>query len=133
MRVMELITFIRAEVPGQYYANKLPPTGEHVPANCASVTIHPGGTYDEWTGKREPSFQILVRGEPFGDSEAEARAYDIFNALQNRKDVQIGADSLSIIRPVGSAPFYIGADDNNQPIYSMNFNTIIRPQKLEAK
>ncbi|WP_078390722.1 minor capsid protein [Shouchella patagoniensis] len=127
MRVMDLMAFIRAEIPGQYYANKLPPANEYVPAKCVSVTIHPGGGVDEWTGKKAPSFQLLVRGEVNGDPEAEARAYEIFNALANRKDVKIGADSLSIIRPVGSAPFYIGADDNNQPIYSMNFNTVIRP------
>lgn len=127
MRVMDLISFIRGLVPGQYYANKLPPVGEYVPAECASVTIHPGSGYDEWTGKREPSFQLLVRGDVNKDGEAEARAYEVFDALANRKDVKIGADSLSIIRPVGSSPFYIGADDNSCPIYSMNFNTVIRP------
>lgn len=127
MRIMDLIAFIRAEVPGQYYPNKLPIVSEFVPAQCASVTIMPGGTYDENTGKRQPSFQVLVRGEVYGDAEAEERAYKIFDALANKKNVWIGADSLSIIRPVGSAPFYIGADDNGCPIYSMNFNTVVRP------
>ncbi|WP_096436492.1 minor capsid protein [Alteribacter populi] len=126
MRVIDLITFLRGEVDYQYVPNKFP-TSAGYPDKAAAVVIHPGRPVDEWTGKRQPSFQILVRGGPNGDADAEAKAYEIFDTLANRRDVNIGADSLSIITPVGSAPFYIGEDEIYRPIYSMNFNAVIRP------
>lgn len=132
MRVMEVISFIREGTNDSYYRyfpNKFPrdDISAEIPNECATVTVLPGGAEDEWTGKKEPSFQILVRGDIAKDSAAEAKAYEIFDFIKNKKDVNIGADSVSIIRPVGSAPFYIGDDDNYRPIYSMNFNVVIKP------
>lgn len=126
MKILDLITFIRDEIPFSYYPNKFP-LSSAAPDECAAVKIYPGQSIDEWTGKAEPSFQVLVRAEANGDAKAEEKAYEIFEMLANRKDVRIGDDYLSIIKPVGSAPFYIGEDENYRPVYSMNFNVVIRP------
>lgn len=127
MKILDLITYVRSAVNFQYYPNKFPRDSQHVPNACAVVAIQPGSGIDEWTGKKQPSFQVLVRGETNGDGPTETRAYEIFNALANKKDVTIGGESVVIIRPLGSAPFYIGADANDRPIYSMNFNVVLRP------
>jgi hypothetical protein len=124
MKVMDLITFIRSQVDFSYFPNRFPI--EYAPDHCAAVTVYPGKGIDEWTQKKEPSFQILVRGEKHGDAEAESKAHEIFNALQNYRDAEIGGESAVIIRPKGSSPFYIGSDDNGRPIYSMNFDAVIR-------
>lgn len=131
MRVMDVITFIREETDAPTYRlfpNKFPRDVAGVPDYCGTVTITPGGGVDEWTGKRTPSLQVLVRGtRETGMEQAETKAHEIFNALKNKRDVTIGSESIAIIRPVGAEPFYIGDDDNYRPIYSMNFNVVVRP------
>ena len=124
MRALELIDFIQDQVPFTYYPNRFPPTSKDI---CAMVAIAPGMPIDEWTGKKQPSFQILVRGKEGTEAETEEKAHEIFNALANRKNVKIGDESVVIIRPEGSSPIQIGTDEQRRPVFSMNFNTVIRP------
>lgn len=124
MRIQDLITYVRSLVEFAYYPNVFPPTADD---ECAVITIHAGMPQDQYTGLKYPSFQILVRGKPRDFQNTEARAYEIFEAIANKKNQQIGADSVVIIKPQGSAPFFIGVDENDRPIYSMNFDTVIRP------
>lgn len=124
MRIQDLISYIRSLVQFAYYPNTFPPTAED---ECAVVTIHDGLPQNEYTGVKYPSFQILVRGKPRDFRNTEDRAYTIFEAIANKTNQQIGSESVVIIKPQGSVPFFIGLDENERPIYSMNFDTVIRP------
>ncbi len=130
MRIMDVINFIRVETDDPTYRlfpNKFPRDGAGVTDECGAVTIMPGGGIDEWTGKKTPSIQVLLRGTSTGTAALETKAHEIFDALKNKRDVTIGSESVAIIRPVGAEPFYIGDDENARPIYSMNFNVVVRP------
>jgi hypothetical protein len=45
----------------------------------------------------------------------------------NLQNVMIGDESIVIMRAMNSVPLFIGNDDNNRPIYSMNFDCVVRP------
>ena len=124
MRILELITFIKTRVNGVYYPNSFPISA---PDGCAVVKLTGGFPPSQWTGKKQPSFQVLVRGNSKDMAECETRAYAIYEALMNQRDVTVGDDSIVIIRAMNSAPLFIGNDENNRPIYSMNFDCVVRP------
>ena len=124
MRIQELIKYIKSLVPFSLYPNAFPTTSED---ECGVVTISAGIGIDSDTGVKRPGFQILIRGKAKDSAKTEERAYEIFEALANKKEQQIGGLSVVIIRPNGSAPFYIGMDERERPLYSMNFTTVIRP------
>jgi hypothetical protein len=126
VKALELISFIKARVNGVYYPNTFP-ISTSAPDDCATVKLTGGFPTDEWTGKKQPSFQILVRGKVSGQADAETKAYAIFDALTNLREVTIGSDSVVVIRAMNSAPIFIGNDDNNRPIYSLNFSCVVRP------
>jgi hypothetical protein len=126
VKILELITFIKARVPGTYYPNKFP-TSTSAPDACAVVKLTGGFPPDQWTGKKQPSFQVIVRGGVNGDAECETRAYAIHESLKNLREVTIGSESIVVIRTVNSVPIYVGSDENNRPIYSMNFDCVVRP------
>lgn len=124
MKALELKSFIEARVPGVYYPNKFPISAQDA---CAVVKLTGGFPPDQWTGKKQPSFQVLVRGAVAEDAEAEDRAHAIHKSLMNLREVTIGNASVVVIRAANSVPLYIGDDDNNRPIYSMNFDCVVRP------
>jgi hypothetical protein len=124
MKIPELINFIKSLVPGDYYANGFPVSSVD---QCSMVKLSAGAPPDEWTGKKQPTFQVLVRGEESEQAEVENRAYAVHNALMNRRNETIGNESIVIIRAMNSVPFFIGNDENNRPLYSMNFECVIRP------
>jgi len=126
VKILELITFVKARVPGVYYPNSFP-ISTATPDACAIVKLTGGFPPSQWTGKKQPSFQILVRGKANDVADAETRAYAIHEALMNLQGVTIGDDSVVIIRAMNSVPLYIGNDENNRPIYSMNFDCVVRP------
>lgn len=124
MRISELINFVNSRVPFTYQAHRF-----HVnsPARCAYIAIQPGQAADEWLGTRRPSFQIVVRGDVNEYEFAETKANEIFEALLNVRHVNIGSDHIVQIFSNGSAPFYIGNDENDRPHFSMNFRVTIQP------
>lgn len=129
MKIMELIAFIRSLVPGVYFPNSFPESTK-APDKCSAVKITGGFPTSQWTGKKQPSFQVRVRGESgANDEEVESRAYKIHNALENLRDVKISGHSVVIIRAMTSVPQKLGNDENNRPIYTMNFDTVIRPPR----
>lgn len=126
MKILELITFIRERVPGTYYPNRFP-IGATIPDEITAVKLTGGFPTDQWTGKKQPSFQLLLRGEKYGEAGVEARAYELHEALTNLRDVIIGTDSIVVIRAMNSVPISIGYDENDRPVYSMNFDCVVRP------
>jgi Bacteriophage minor capsid protein len=121
---MDLINFIKSKVNHTYYPNKLPSTT----SSCASVKFTSGSPTRD-TGILEPTFQILLRGlaSSSGLIDVENKANEIHNALTNLEEQTIGSHSVVIIRPMQSIPMYIGDDENGCPIYSLNFEMVVRP------
>jgi hypothetical protein len=126
VRILELISFIKTRVNGVYYPNAFPVSAA-TPDVCSIVKLTGGFPPSQWTGKKQPSFQILVRGEAHEPGEVEARAYAIHEALMNLRNVTVGNESVVIMRAMNSVPLCIGNDENNRPIYSMNFDCVVRP------
>jgi hypothetical protein len=126
VKILELISFIKTRVPGVYYPNAFP-ISKSAPDVCAVVKLTGGFPPSQWTGKKQPSFQILVRGNAGDTAEVETRAYVVHESLMNLQNVTVGDESLVIIRAMNSAPLYIGNDENNRPVYSMNFDCVVRP------
>lgn len=126
MKILDLITFVKARVPGVYYPNAFP-VSTTAADECNIVKLTGGFPPSEWTGKKQPSFQIIVRGKANGQAEVESRAYAIHEALMNLREVMIGAESVVVIRAINSVPIYVGNDENNRPLYSMNFDCVVRP------
>jgi hypothetical protein len=124
VRILELITFIKTRVNSVYFPNAFPISAPDV---CAVVKLTGGFPPSQWTGKKQPSFQILVRGEANNPADVEARAYALHESLMNLRNVTVGDESVVIIRAMSSAPLFIGNDENNRPIYSMNFDCVVRP------
>jgi hypothetical protein len=124
VRILELISFVKTRVNGVYYPNSFPISAPDV---CAVVKLTGGFPPSQWTGKKQPSFQILVRGKAKDLAEVESRAYAIHESLMNLQGVTVGDESIVIMRAMNSVPLYIGNDENNRPIYSMNFDCVVRP------
>jgi hypothetical protein len=122
MRILELINFVNSRVPDAYYPNIFPTNS---PDACVRVRLTGGFPTDEWTGKKQPSFQIFVRDDH--PAKAENRAYAIHESLTNLTNVTIGGSSVVKIRSNNSVPIYLGDDENNRPMYSMNFDCVVRP------
>jgi|SRR5690625_205771 len=126
MKIQELISFIKTRVPGTYYPNSFPVSGSVVD-RCSAVKLTGGFPISAWTGKSQPSFQVRVRGERAGQADVENRAYEVHDSLTNLRNVKIGTSSIVVIRSMNSVPLYIGDDENDRPIYSMNFDCVVRP------
>lgn len=125
MKILELITFVESRVNGVYfYANSIPLAA---PDACGIIKLTGGFPPSQWTGKKQPSFQIIIRNAASKQAECEAQAYAVHEALMNLRNVTIGDDSVVIIRAINSVPIFIGYDENRRPLYSMNFDCVVRP------
>ncbi len=126
MKITELISFIKSRVDGVYYANGFP---RNAADECTYVRFTGGFPPSQWTGKSQPSFQIIVRGKARGDADCEEKAYQLQEALTNLREVFIGNSSIVVIRAANSVPLFIGYDDNDRPQYSLNFDCVVRPDR----
>ncbi|MEH7381757.1 minor capsid protein [Bacillus sp. JJ1533] len=124
MKLDSLIDFIESQVPYTYFKNRIPKESVD---DCASVKLT-GGFPTRDTGIKQPSFQILVRGAntPEGWSESENIANQLYESLTNLEEVMIGEYSVVAIRCMNSVPLFLGTDENDRPIYSLNFSMIVR-------
>lgn len=118
--VAELKTNVEAAVPYTYYSNEFPAAAVD---NAAYVRIFGGYRPSQWTPKRRPTIQIVVRGKNGPATEAIAMA--IYDAYHQRQHFTIGTQRIVATFADQSAPFYLGADDNNRPMYSINFTAIL--------
>ncbi|MDT2266378.1 minor capsid protein [Paenibacillus larvae] len=109
MKIQELIAWIEQRAPGTYFPFMFRLLG----LMPVPVVLKPVVRKIVSTGVSFPAFQVLVRGAARDFEETEARAYAIFNTIANRKEQRIGAESVVVIYPVGSVPFFIGIDEVN--------------------
>jgi len=114
--VADLKTTVNAAVPYTYYQNEFPATAAD---DAAYVRIFGGFAPSQWTNKRRPSFQVVVRGK--NGPAVEAKAWAIYKAFNGRTNYVIGTQKISSSFADQSAPLYIGLDANNRPMYSVNF------------
>lgn len=140
IRAIELVDYLKAKVPYTYFVNEFPPTSAD---DSAYVKITPGFPPSEWTTKKRVSFQIVVRGAEANMPYAESKALEIYKHLHNRNEFTLDAVDIgdgyylgmgyALDEPLKriihcsadqSAPFYLGRDSNNRPLYSMNFTLV---------
>lgn len=93
------------------------------PDDCAFVRMQPGFAPSEWTTKRIPGIQIVVRAKSPGDAEARANA--IYAELHGKSEFVIGTVRVIKCTSDQSAPIYLGRDENGRTQYSLNFNITI--------
>ncbi|MEC3013854.1 minor capsid protein [Bacillus cereus] len=122
MRIAEVEKYVKSLVPHLYYAYSYPTNAKD---ECALLILE-GGLPTENTGVRRPSLQILVRGNVDDTSGAEAKAYELYEALKYREDFMIGETSVTKMQALQSAPLWTGKDEAKRPIFSLNFTITIR-------
>lgn len=93
------------------------------PDDCAFVRMQPGFAPSEWTTKRIPGIQIVVRAKNPGDAEARANA--IFADLHGKAEFSLGRIRVIKCKSDQSAPIYLGKDESGRTEYSLNFNITI--------
>lgn len=119
--VTNVTAYLRAAFPAlTFVANEFAATN---PDDCAFVRMQPGFAPSEWTTKRIPGFQIVIRAKNPGDAEARANA--IYAELHGKSEFMIGP--VRVIKCVSdqSAPIYLGKDESQRTMYSLNFNITI--------
>jgi hypothetical protein len=95
--ITDLVTAL-VQVPG------LPPVHVHTQQQA---------TYEQ------PMLQILVRGEPFGDSAAMQKAYDAFLALDGLSNTVLSGVMYLWLQAMQS-PFLLRRDELNRPFEAFN-------------
>lgn len=137
IKAIELVDYIKAKVPYTYYVNEFPTNAKD---DGAYVRMTGGFPASEWTSKKRPSFQVVVRGASGNAQYAEDIAYQIYADLHNRSNFLLSTIELgdsyylgtgeeleqspkSIVhcRADQSSPIYLGRDENDRPLYSINF------------
>lgn len=73
-----------------------------------------------------PSVQTLIRGEPGGYQLAKIKATDVLNVLHSIPSQDLNGDRWDSIRALNT-PAYVGKDENNRPMFSINYTLIIEP------
>lgn len=122
MLIQDLVNYVAANVPFTYYPNGFPAKGAEV---CATVKLTGGGSPGKYIKEvRNPSFQILVRATHPRD--AEEKANEIFQFLNGKEFFNVGAAFVAYCKADQSTPVYIGKDENDRSIYSLNFTCIIK-------
>jgi hypothetical protein len=112
-----LLGYVRVSVPFTYYANAFPATA---PDNCGVVKVTGGGSPNR--SLKYPSFQIVIRaGHP---GEAEAKAWEVYDFFNLKRGFDVGETHVIYCNAQQSAPLFIGIDENDRFLYSINFNTI---------
>ena len=96
-------------------------------ADSAYVRIHGGFAPSQWTPKRRPSFQVVVRAAL--GSKAEEVANAVYDAIHQAGNFAIGSQHITGVFADQSAPLYLGLDENNRVMYSVNFTAVLLTDK----
>ncbi|WP_243237372.1 minor capsid protein [Heliobacterium chlorum] len=114
----ELIAVFQQTVPFKYFANSFPVGAD----NCASVRLTGGGEDSIKANLSRPTMQILIRaGDPV---TAEAKATEIYRTFNGKRDFDVGTTHVIFCTAQQSSPLFLGFDENNRSIYSINFSLI---------
>lgn len=117
MRVLDLINVLKQGVTYQYYPNAFP---ANAAPDCATIQLIGGASSDRQITR--PAFQVLLRATHPG--EGEAKAWEIYNFMHQKRDFNMGTTHVIFIAAAQSTPLYIGTDENGRHLYSINFRTL---------
>ncbi|MDQ0168775.1 hypothetical protein J2T19_000212 [Paenibacillus tundrae] len=73
----------------------------------------------EWTSKRRPAVQVLVRAKSASKADEIARA--VYVDLAGKTEFNFGTTRVIKCIANQSAPIYLGKDANERTMYSLNF------------
>ncbi|WP_243237424.1 minor capsid protein [Heliobacterium chlorum] len=114
----ELIAVLQQSVPFTYFANTFP-----VKANdCAAVRLTGGRESSIKANVRRPTIQILIRVED--PALADAKANELFRTFNGKRDFDVGNTHVIFCAAQQSSPLFLGLDESNRSIYSINFSLI---------
>lgn len=117
MKVEEFISFLKDNIPFDYYGNEFPKAAND---NCGFVRIDGGGTPDLYTvGLKTPSVQIVVRHKKA--AEAESLSQTIWTFFHAKEHYDVGNTKVYVSICDQSEPLHLDKDENGRTIYSINF------------
>ncbi|AWB45276.1 hypothetical protein DCC85_14275 [Paenibacillus sp. CAA11] len=116
LTVANINAYLRSAVPGNYVGNEFLAAS---PDDCAYTRITGGYNPSQWTSKRRPSFQIVLRAKSAAAAETQANA--IYDDLHGKAAFSLGGTRVVKCVADQSAPIYLGKDANGRTQYSLNF------------
>lgn len=120
MYVQELMNYVSASVRYPIYPNSFPTSAKD---DSIMVKLTGGGSADKYTlGIRESSVQFLVKAKH--PKQAEETANKIFKLLHGVRHREIGSTFIYSCTCNQSDPIFIGVDENQRQIYSLNFTCV---------
>lgn len=129
-------TFIRTTVASAAsltFVGGVRKQGSGVPATAVFIAEYGGGAPNQFMNARavdtyrRANIQVKVRGAINGYVATKTLANDIWNALDHPSNVTMtfcsgGSRNYTFIRPMQSGPVYIGQNDTEQDMFSINLN-----------
>ena len=116
LTVTDITGYLRQNITYAFVANEFA-TGN--PDDCAYVRMSGGFRPSEWTSKKRPSFQIVLRSK--SAKTADDKAYEIFELLNGLTEAQVGNTRVVKCIADQSSPLPLGKDENGRALYSLNF------------
>ncbi|MZP28688.1 hypothetical protein GTO91_03010 [Heliobacterium undosum] len=118
MSITELIAVLKQTAPFTYFANTFPPLA----GDCAAVQLTGGGEASLKANISRPALQILIRASD--PAVAEKKATDLHQALHGKRNFDVGTTHVIFCAAAQSGPLFLGLDENNRSVYSLNFTLI---------
>lgn len=116
MKIENVIEFISQNVPLKLYANEFPKTDN---GDCGFVRFNDGEPPDLYiVGLYSPSIQIVIRQD--SGQEADKVSTEIWKLFHAKEHFFIGDSKVFISMCDQSTPVYVGRDNNDRTLYSVN-------------
>lgn len=120
LSVMDVVAYVKTvDAETAYYPNNF---SLGAPSNAGYVRLYSGRPASEWTPKKYPTVQVVIRADH--PSVGEAKANDIYTHLHNRRQFDVGQTRIISATADQSAPLYLGSDENGRFLYSVNFTMV---------
>lgn len=91
---------------------------------CLTIRRYGGEANPRWA-RDQVLIQVRCKGDVFGSQEAEQLIYKVRDILLGLDTVEYAAEYDYVRFLVISDVSYIGTDDNNRPVFTVNFETTI--------
>ncbi|QGG47652.1 minor capsid protein [Heliorestis convoluta] len=117
MKVIDLLRLTEENINYPFYPNAFPTEGEN---NCAVLRLTGGRQYKSKV--QRPAFQFIIRAEH--PALAEERAWQIYKVFNEKRNFDVGESHVIFCVAQEATPLYIGTDENERFLYSLNFTTV---------
>lgn len=122
LKPKELADYLQGKIPYKYYANEFTSSS---PDDAAFVRLTGGLAPSDWSPKKQPSIQVIVRGNSNNAKTTEDIAYRIYDFLHLKTEFRVGSQLVRRCKADQSSPLYIGRDENGRLLYSINFTLVV--------